>query len=321
MEKEEIATYLAGVMSGFVAVNCPTEFEEGTSAETTADYVFWALTGRRFCYLSRRRVEHYRQGVLDSLISRIHRGEAFRFFYDIGPGYHATTRPGVLPLRFDVGLSEVLILYQIKQLCQRLFDLHRPGGHFWLVVDNVCALRTNDIPISQTQHYVSQLRQLIASLNMTDLVTLLVESEQFDLAEYDRLLDETTVDSAPSLPSPEAIDNVARFLGRECTAEEAAERIERYQRTGQVTDSLINRLVKDVHMTQRATGATLGFRPFPGGDQRTQSGELALTLNSKGKMKPVLLTSRNIDSFQTTRYELPDTLPPQVPYVLAANPV
>ena len=52
--------------------------------------------------------------------------------------------------------------------------------------------------------------------------------------------------------------------------------MERYRRTGLVTGLLLDRLVRGVHMTQRATGATLGFRPFPGGNQRTQTGELVI---------------------------------------------
>ena len=111
-----------------------------------------------------------------------------------------------------------------------------------------------------------------------------------------------------------------RFLGRSCDLAEAGERIERYRRSGIVTEMLLERVVRGVRMTQRATGATLGFRPFSGGDQRTQCGEVALTRRSKGGLKPVLLTSRNIDGYECANVGSPEVLPPSVPRLCWAEP-
>jgi hypothetical protein len=287
--------------------------------ETLASMIFSVLTSRAFCSLGRKKVDCYRDEVMTSLRKRMATGGVFRFFYDIGPGYHATTRPGILPLRYDVGLSELLILAQVNALCRRVAELYQPGARFWLVIDNLCGLRTNDIPLDLTEGYVRQLRRLIQETRMSETVELIVESEEFSLEEYDELLGNVDVRPPDVEPSPEAVDNVARFLGRSCTQSEASERIERYRRTGSVTDHLLNRLIEGVHMTQRATGATLGFRPFPGGDQRTQAGDLVLTRGSKGRLRPVLLTSRNVDNYDCVRLELPDVLPTPMTHVMFAS--
>lgn len=314
---QEVGSYLAEVMVG-LAESSPCSVVWSDDDEL-ANAMFDVLTGREFCYLGRTKVAAYREQVVESMRRRIPTGEAFRFFYDIGPGYHASTRPGVTPLNFDVGLSELLILFQISALCGRISESYAPGARFWLVIDNLCGLRTNDIPVELTVGYSRRLRALIAETGLSDVVELIVESEAFDLVEYDSLLAARDSLGSDEPPSAAAIDNVARFLGRPCTAEEAAERIERYRRSGPVTDFLVDRLVQDVHMTQRATGATLGFRPFPGGDSRTQCGEVALTRGSRGRLRPVLLTTRNIDEYDCLRLELPDVLPSLVGHVTFAS--
>jgi hypothetical protein len=315
-------SYLARVLAGMAPRPAPESHRPVRGEAALAHRIFSAITSRRFCYLGRKNAEVYREHVVGSLSRRMATGAPFRFFYDIGPGYHATTRPGVLPLRYDVGLSELLILSQVNALCRRIADLYEPGATFFLVIDNLCGLRTNDIPILLTEGYVRKLRRLIQDVRLSDRVRLIVESEEFEVEEYDRLL--ADVEAQPPVSvfelSPWAIDNVARFLGRRCTATEAAERIERYRRTSAVTDRLVDRLVQDVHMTQRATGATLGFRPFPGGAQRTQAGELVLRFGSRGRVRPLLLTSRNVADYDCVRLEMPDLLPASVTSVTFALP-
>lgn len=317
---QEVGTYVAETLAGMVELHGPRDVDSIGDNRVLADEIFSVLTSRAFCYLGRSKAERYRDAVVASLQRRMETGGAFRFFYDIGPGYHATTRPGILPLCYDVGLSELLILGQVNGLCRRLAELYKPGGRFFLVIDNLCALRTNDIPLDLTEGYARQLRRLIEELRMSSCVDMIVESEVFDIGEYDRLLADVEGEPPVPEPSPEAVDNVARFLGRPCTALEAAERIERYRRTSFVTGLLLDRLVQGVHMTQRATGATLGFRPFPGGDQRTQAGELVISRNSKGRLRPMLLTSRNVDDYDCLRLELSGVLPAPLTHVTFASP-
>ena len=313
----EVHDYLVGVMTGLEA---PRGEAPALAGDEVAEAIFDLVTSRRFCYLGRTKTAPYRADTLELLRRRMAMAEPFRFFYDIGPGYHASLRPEELPLRFDVGLSELLILFQIDALSRGVEELYAPGVRFWLVVDNLCGLRTNDIPLERTEAYCLRLRELIGQLQLESRVELIVESEVFRLEEYDRLLAELPLGPVETEPSPGAVENVQRFLGRRCSVGEAAERMERYRRTTTVTDSLVDSLVRDVHMTQRATGATLGFRPFPGGDSRTQSGEVVLGRNEKGRLRPFLLTSRNAADYELHRLSFPALLPPAVTHVLAAEP-
>lgn len=319
--KHEVQAYLAEVLAGMTRV-CEPRAAVGPldDERTVAEALFALLTSRAYCYLSRTKVEPYREETITLLRRRMRTGGPCRFFYDIGPGYHATLRPGALPLRFDVGLSELFILSQASSLCHRVVALYPPGARFWLVIDNLCGLRTNDIPLERSEEYVRQLRRLIHETGVSDVIDLIVESEEFELEEYDRLLAEKELGPVDPDPSPEAVGNVARFLGRPCSTAEAAARIELYSRTGAVTETLMDRLVRGVHMTQRATGATLGFRPVPGGDQRTQAGEVVLTRSSKGRLQPLLLTSRNVDAYDCVRLKLPGFLPPPLTHVTSAVP-
>ena len=316
---DEVRDYLVETMAD-LRPPAPVALPPG-DAEALADKVFALMTSREFCYLSRTRTARYREQTVSLMQRRIGLGEPFRFFYDIGPGYHASLRPGESGLRFHLGLSELLILRQIAKLCRSIAALYEHGARFWLVVDNLCALRTNDIPVEPTERYAADMRALIRETGLEDCVDLIVESETFTLEEYDRRLAELAPEPLSEPPAPKEIANVARFLGRTCTVAEATERIERYRRTTAVTDGLIDALVRDVHMTQRATGATLGFRPFPGGDARTQAGEVVLVRSGSGRLRPTLVTSHNVDAYGLTEFSFPDVLPAQIKSAFFAEPL
>lgn len=88
-----------------------------------------------------------------------------------------------------------------------------------------------------------------------------------------------------------------------------------------MTANLFSSIIEDVQITQRATPTKLGFRPFPGGDSRTQCGEVVLTRTVKGKLRPLLLTSRNAGGFSLKRLEYPDLLPAIIPHITYAEHV
>ena len=188
------------------------------------------------------------------------------------------------------------------------------------MIDNYCALATNDIPVENTSAFCERLRTLIRETGVEDIVDLVVESEEFSLSEYEQQLAGIQPQPSRSDLSDADLENVVRFLGRSCDEAEAGDRVERYRRSGIVTEMLLKRVVHGVRMTQRATGATLGFRPFSGGDQRTQCGEVALTRRSKGGIKPVLLTSHNIDGYECVSVDSPGILPPSIPRFSWAEP-
>lgn len=312
--------YLSRVLAEMTAAEPVEPANAPLDAGALAAAIFAVLTSRKFCDLGRRKAKQYENVVIAALNARIAVDGPLRFFFDVGPGYHATTRPGAVPLSYSVGLSELLLLAQVGAFCREVAGLYPPGARFFLVVDNICALRTNDIPLDRTAAYARDLRALIDALGMVDRVEILVESEVIDLGEYDSELAAMPSEPPADEVAPAVVDNVARFLGRSCDAAEAARRVELYRRTGAVTDRLLNRFVQGVHMTQRATGATLGFRSFPGGDQRTQVGELGLTPTVKGSVRPVLLTTRNIDAYDCERLDVSDILPRPIAHVTVACP-
>jgi len=164
-----------------------------------------------------------------------------------------------------------------------------------------------------------EVRRLIREMRLENQVEILVESEQFDIDEYDRLLAAAQTHRAHVSVTERDHDNVERFLGRHCSPEEALERIQLYERTTAVTEQLLARVVSGVRMTQRANRTTLGFRAYPGGDSRVQCGEVALSWNAKNDPSPVLLTSRNIGLYECVPVASPDRFVTLFPHVTVAE--
>lgn len=283
--------------------------------------VFDALTNREFCYLSKTRVAPYRVNVLEAVAEAQRRGAPVHFFYDLGGGYHASTQPGQEDLSFDVGLAELLVLGQISTFAARATRFHPPGVRFSLVIDNMCALLINDIPLASTLGYCGRLRGLIQELRCDDMVDVLVESEHISVDDFQRVQAQAVAHAGPIEVTRKQHDNVERFLGRVCDPAEAAERTRRYQAVIDASERLLEPLISGVHMTQRATDITLCFRPFPGADSRIQCGEVVLTTNAKQKLYPILMTSSNRPDYACRRYRFPELLSPAIPHVTYAEPI
>lgn len=312
----EIGRYLADLKAGMTS----GPQSQSTGHDNIAEEIYSVLTDRRFSHVSRGRAASRREHTLLLLSQSLRRGGPIPFWYDIGPGYHASIQRGALAPRFEVGLSEWLMLYQIARFSQRVAGLYAPGARFSLVVDNLCALRTNDIPVERTQRYCSALRGLIREAGLESSIDVFVESEIFDLAQYDELLARQDQRPLAASVAPSDLENVARFLGRRCNNAEAAKRIEMYRRATAATEWLLADKIAGVRMAQRASDSVLGFRPFPGGDCRTQCGEVVLSRNAKGRLHPILLTIRNIDRFHYARYVFPGQLPAAIAYVGYVTP-
>jgi len=127
-------------------------------------------------------VATYREPVLELLAASVRRREPLGFYYDIGGGYHASIRPGSEAVSFDVGLAELFVLSQAAKFAARVSRLYPVGVRFTLVVDNLCALLVNDIPVARTLGYCAALRELIRSVGLNPLIDVLVESEHFSAA-------------------------------------------------------------------------------------------------------------------------------------------
>ena len=242
--EHDVDEYLMRVLHALGALDA-AETLHAEDPDVVADRIFELVTSRDFCPLGRTKAEAYREQTVGLIRGFVEAGEPVRFYYDVGPGYHATLRIGELGLRFGMGLSELLILSQVAAFCSRARRLYAPGARFTLVVDNLCGLYTNAIDVGLTSAYCAELRGLITEAGVADVIDVLVESEQFEREEYDRLFAEQPI-GALSLPPRNEIENVERFLGRRCSPHEAAERVERYVRAGNVTESLLARVVRGV---------------------------------------------------------------------------
>ena len=314
---DALVAYLTAILEAFGPAHRP---EAASRNGAIDERVFGLLAHRRFSYLGPTKVARYQPIVMPSIQRDLTDDRPVRFFFDIGPGYHASVEPGMAGLTFDVGLAELLMLRQVAMFDAAVRAHHPAGVRFSLVIDNLCALSTNDVPLLATLGYVRQLRALIDELRVADVVDLLVESEWFTETEYAAAYAAV----APQPPSDDLgdadLENVAPFLGRACSPTEAAERVERSRRAATATESLLARVVRGVRLTQRASDATMAFRSFPGGAQCLQLGEVVLEQANGAPPRPILLTSRDRSAFELTRVAMPDLLPRPVWQVGIAQP-
>ncbi|WP_136799991.1 L-tyrosine/L-tryptophan isonitrile synthase family protein [Desulfosediminicola ganghwensis] len=283
--------------------------------------IFSLLTSRKFSYMTRRHSDLYKDKTIPLITQYTDQEEPIKFYYDFGPGYHASIDPQNHELSFEVGLSEIFAIRQMLMFCEKIKHVYKAGAKFFIIIDNLCAYITNDIPLQLTNNYVMQLRALIDEVKANDSISVLVESELFSLGEYLSLYQKQKNRLVSKQLSQLEVDNVTRFLGRECCINEATKRVARYKRAGTVTELLLSKLVDGVRLTQRATSETLAFRSFPGGDQRIQVGRMALTMNHKRRIVPLLVTSRNYNNYRLSELVL-DGIPSQtVITVLYAAPL
>lgn len=311
--------YLEAVISSLPGATDRTP-PDVVEAAQVPERVFDVLTNREFCYLSKTRVAPYRAGVLGAVAEAQRRATPIHFFYDLGGGYHASTQPGHDDLCFDVGLAELLVLSQISTFAARATRFHPPGVKFSLVIDNMCALLINDIPLTRTLAYCDRFRGLIRELRFDDVIDILVESEHISVDDFERVQAQGGTHPGPSEVTRKQHDNVERFLGRICDPAEAAERTRKYQAVIDASERLLEPLITGIHMTQRATETTLCFRPFAGADSRIQCGEVVLTTNAKQKLYPILMTSSNRADYICRRHRFPELLAPAIPHVTYAEP-
>ena len=308
----EFESYLARLMSQFD----PSVTVDTIGATGTPDHVFDILSGRQFSYLGRTKSSMYRQSIVKMVEHAMHQRQPIRFYYDIGGGYHAVPQRGS-DLSFDVGLAELFVLHQIALFSNAIRSIYAPGVRFSLVVDNLCALISNDIPIEQTTEYCRQLRTLINDLQLAPFIDVLVESEVTSIPDFLRSLTARSPSSRSTELTGQQYNNVERFLGRHCNGDEATERALHYTQIREVSEQFFAPLITGIHMTQRATVSTMCFRPFPGGDSRIQCGEVILTRNNKGKLVPALM--KNVKAYACRRLHFPHVLPPMIPYVTFAE--
>lgn len=174
-------------------------------------------------------------------------------------------------------------------------ELVYPAGvQFQLVIDDLCAWMANDIPLDATSAYLKRLQSLIRSVGLVDLVGVLAESTVLSIEKYQQTF--TNLAPRPWTSGLDGVEreNVSRFVGRLCYDDAVRDHLERYQRAQQASAQLMALHLDGVRLTQRASEHCLGFRSFPGGDARIQSGEVDLVISEGKRPRPRLITSRTL---------------------------
>ncbi|MBI2129783.1 L-tyrosine/L-tryptophan isonitrile synthase family protein [Candidatus Woesearchaeota archaeon] len=280
---------------------------------------FSILTSREFCYLSKKLSEKYKSGIVKNISLAISQNKPIQFFYDVGGGYHASLDFHKPELCFDVGLGELLILYQIKKATDRIEEIYPIGCNFHLVIDNRCSQLANDVPVEKTEQYSANFRELIKEVGMNSVVDMMVESELFNIDQYD--IEHITREEIDSYKLTfKEHENVIRFLGYECSEKEAILRILTYQQLIQISESLLgSATLEGVRLTQRSTNSTFCFRAFPGSDSRIQCGQVSIEYQDNTSVRPLLLTSTNFGDHNTHVVPFPRILPREVASIIISN--
>jgi hypothetical protein len=313
---EPVRRFLGLAMDDLAARECVTE---PADLARLSGLIFEIQTRREFCYLSHTRVQRYRSSAETWIERWVCQGEPVHYYLDIGGGYHASLKPGIEDICFDVGLGELLLLLQIHRFRQRVRRVYAQGVRFSLVVDNLCAHLINDIEVARTSPYCARLRELIDRLGLSGDVDLFVESEHFSVDHFERLRAQTPVTPSAGTVTRKEHETVERFLGRACDITEVAERSARYRDITKISGQLIDAQIDGLHMTQRATPDTICFRSYPGGDSRMQSGQVALKTTVEGDVRPVLLTSHNEREYDWYRADSSDISPARLDSVICAE--
>jgi hypothetical protein len=281
--------YLQEVMAPFRET--PPGAPESVSAKDIPERIFQVLTDRDYCYLSADRIAPYKKDIIARLSDAVAKNRPIRFFLDIGGGFLSSLIPAAGAASFDVGLGELFVLRQIRTFVSRVSRLYKPGVTFTLIIDNLCAALTSELQVPNTLAYCGKLRELIVETGLSGIVDLLVESENFTLADFAG----------------------ARVAG-------ATDRTRFHAEVAKTSERLLSGKIDGIHVTQRASATTLCFRPFPRGDSRIQTGEVALFADAAQNIRPVLLTSRNVSAYIAQKESPYTFLPRAIQYVIYAKP-
>ncbi|MEN9475275.1 MAG: hypothetical protein RIS48_1997, partial [Pseudomonadota bacterium] len=163
-EMERLAgLYLSELMQDFL--RRPAQRDGGARPHCpTPEPVIDILCSKAFTHLSQTRSMPYRARIAHSLQADLAGQRPLRFFYDLGPGYHAALELNNGDLRFTPGLGELLALWQILRFARCVERVYPAGVRFGLVIDDLCAWVANDVALDSTWTYLRRLEALIRSV-------------------------------------------------------------------------------------------------------------------------------------------------------------
>jgi len=263
------------------------------------------LIHRVFNFQSRGRLTSLLPQVQQNLLRQLSQGGPIRFFLLYNGGYRASPLPDEPSLIFEPDQTELMLLYQVALLHEKVRAIYAPGIQFFIVVNNGVALWVNDVPLKATQAYAKELRRMIDWLGAADKARVVLQSE---LAQFNPQPSFEPV-CTPRLLSDKDHRLVERFLGRSCSREEAGHRHALYALAEAQWAQDLSPLVASydaLMLRQVAHSDMLSFRPFPGGAIRIQNGSLGFQ-DLKGTLTPKLITTEAVQQYGTQL--VPCTLP------------
>ncbi len=258
---------------------------------STAQAIVSILTQKIFNFQSKKNIQHLLTAVEAGIMQAIENQAPLHFVYLYNGAYRASCCPQAMNLIFEPDQTELMLLYQIALLQERVKAVYAPGIQFTIVLNNGVAHWVNQIPLAATTSYANAFRKMIQYLNANNNIRLLVQSE---LSNFNSSFQWSKHEVLPPLSGKEH-HIIERFTGRSLLPLEAAILAHRYteaettwfnqlNRLPQVQTAILMRQVADTHM--------LSFRPFPGGAIRAQNGSLGFELQGE-TILPKLITSEN----------------------------
>ena len=260
-----------------------------TEVQSLAHILTETLIHRVFNYQSRAHLEPLLRQTQVQIAHHIEAGQPLKLFFLYNGGYRASPLSTESPLVFEPDPTELMLLYQIALLQEKVTALYRPGIQFFIVINNGVAAWVNDIPLQATAHYAKQFRQMIQWIGASDSVKLLLQSELSGFNPH------PVFNPTQPLNPLSSKDHhvVERFLGRPCNTREAAFRQALYVSAEAQWAQDLSPIVhahQGVLMKQVAHPRMLSFRPFPGGATRIQNGTLGFKEVSE-QLHPKLITT------------------------------
>ena len=275
-------------------------FSNKNNFQVSAEDIYSILISKEFNYQSKNKILHLKDFSIHIIEKNIELKKPIPLFYSVGGGYKATINKECLSdLNFSLGLGELLIIYQICKLEEKIKKIYEPGIIFNIIIDNGVANFVNGIPIDKTQRYAESYEKLIKILGKSDSIRLIVQTRDMN---WENESNNIQIGKAREITDDEYC-NILRFIGHECSREEAVVYQARYSAAMDFSAKLIKKHIGDeIWMLQYSNGKSLTFRSFPGGAARIQAGDIALKIENE-KVRPFLLSIKNINEFKALKHE------------------
>jgi hypothetical protein len=247
------------------------------------------LGHKQFNFQSKNKIANALLSAENKILTQINKVEPINFFLLYNGGYRSSPFDQNDLITFEPNHTEILLIYQISLLHNKIKSIYSKGIEFTILINNGVAKWVNDISIQNTESYANKLKDLINYFGANKSIKVLTQTQllnfnpnyNFDIPEnHYELKDEDYL-------------MVKRYLGRDCSVNEAGYRANLYKiAEAKWTKDLlpIAQNKNAIILRQVAYPDMLSFRPFPGGATRIQNGCFGFYFQNN-KLHPKLITS------------------------------